>query len=60
MFITLLRSLRTRLTASRLRTEFYRCEQCGLRAWITNHPDRIPLILAAVKAHRCKRKPKSL
>ncbi|WP_327309781.1 hypothetical protein OG730_41600 (plasmid) [Streptomyces sp. NBC_01298] len=62
MLTALLRSLSARLVAAPLRTEFYQCDQCGLRAWITNHPDRIAPLLAAVKDHRCepKRKSKSL
>lgn len=59
MFTTLLRSVLARLTPP-MRTEVYRCDRCGLRAWITNHPDRIPPLLAAVSSHSCKPKPKTL
>lgn len=59
MFTTLLRSIRARLVPP-LKTVRYRCDRCGLRAEITDHPDHIPPLLAAMSSHSCEPKPKTL
>ncbi|MEV6683385.1 hypothetical protein AB0N09_42025 [Streptomyces erythrochromogenes] len=57
MLATLLRNVRARLVPP-MKTARYLCGRCGLRAQITDHPDRIPPLLAAVMDHHCKPKPK--